>query len=844
MYLGIDLGTSNSAIVGNNNSELKLFKTAEGADVLPSVIYIDKRGHKFVGSRAYDQTVLSPDNVAHGFKRLMGTKSPITIAAAGIIMTPEEASAEIIRTLLAQAATEGGGREINGTIVTIPAAFNQMQSEATIRAATAAGLDRVGLLQEPIAAAMASTAHSKNKSGQFLVYDLGGGTFDLALVQGGAGAVNILAHEGINMLGGRDFDRAIVDSVVRPWLADRFDLPGNLQAEKKYERLIRLARIRAEQAKIELSSKESAAIFVGDEEARASDESGEDMYIEVAITRDHLEALIGDHIDETLVLCRKILKDNNCSHEDIDRIVLIGGPTKMPCIRTRIPQELGIPIDLQTDPMTAVAFGAAIFAESRDWSQGATTRKTARATATTSGPVDIRYDFTARSSDDRTRIRVRPSPAADRKGYEMQIDGLDGWSSGRKEIAADLTIEVALTSRGDNRFRILVFDPKGAPVPQASTEITVTRTNASAAGIPATQTIAIKVRDGSPGQERNALLPVVTKGTLLPASGTMPLRAAHDVKSGGNERIDFELYQRAADVPEPHLNLFIGSFSINGSDITPGLAIRKHDEIIVHWTMDDNGLLNASIEIPRVEQTFTGRFYADTLGHRNFEGEDGQQLANTELEAAEEELVSAESAFGERTAGELEMLQRKLDAQRENLHQAHDADSRRSVTEEARRVRQAISLLRHAPGNRAKTLGQEVAELKAQFDRFARKEASTESIARFDELVGIARTGTARGNEGGFNDAKRALDEMSQIYARELFQQPGYLISLFRTFANERQLTIDKSLFSQHVREGEQAIAANDIDSLRHVIAEMYDNRFAVGGIDRSIEQLAGLMRA
>src|SRR5262245_10501925 len=140
MYLGIDLGTSNSAIAGNAKSDLRLFKTAEGTDVLPSVININKMGHRFVGNRAYQQALLSPENVAQGFKRLMGTNSPITFAASGISMSPEECSTEIIRTLLAQVKTETGEAQIEGAVVTVPAAFNQMQSEATLRAAAASGL--------------------------------------------------------------------------------------------------------------------------------------------------------------------------------------------------------------------------------------------------------------------------------------------------------------------------------------------------------------------------------------------------------------------------------------------------------------------------------------------------------------------------------------------------------------------------------------------------------------------------------------------------------------------------------------------------------------------------------
>ena len=228
--------------------------------MLPSAIYIDKRGRRFYGNRAYDQAVLSPQNTALGFKRLMGTSTPFEFADSGQSLTPEECSAEILRQLLAQAYLESGEQQVTGAIITIPAAFNQMQCEATLRAAHAAGLERVGLLQEPVAAAMAAMMKSEKKSGQFLVYDLGGGTFDLALVQALNGEISILDHEGINMLGGRDFDKAIVNAIVRPWLLANFDLPADLQKHPRYQQVIRIAQLAAEKAKIAISTKDSEII--------------------------------------------------------------------------------------------------------------------------------------------------------------------------------------------------------------------------------------------------------------------------------------------------------------------------------------------------------------------------------------------------------------------------------------------------------------------------------------------------------------------------------------------------------------------------------------------------------
>lgn len=840
MYLGIDLGTSNSAIVGNVKSELRLFKTADGTDVLPSVISINKLGHRFVGNRAYQQALLSPENVAQGFKRLMGTNSPITFAASGVTMSPEECSAEIIRTLLSQVKTESGDTQIEGAVVTIPAAFNQMQSEATLRAAEAAGIDRVGLLQEPIAAAMASISQSRNKNGQFLVYDLGGGTFDVALVQSINGSVNIVAHEGINMLGGRDFDRAIVNSIVRPWLLSHFDLPENFQADSRFQRLIGVARFAAERAKIELSASEKAVIFAGDEEVRVKDGGENDIYLSIDMTRADLEGLIQGQLADSITLCRKVIKDNGYSHEDIDRIVLIGGPSKMPGIRARVPQELGIPADLQTDPMTAVAIGAAIFAESRQWGEGVTKRKASRGSSTVKGKVEIRYDYPARTSEDRARIRVRP--AGDTQGFRLQIDAKDGWSSGIVPITPDLTIEVPLPSRGDNPCRVTVYDASQAPVHESSTILTIVRTHASAAGIPATQTLSVKVVEKVGSGERNVLEPLVTKGTPLPAEGTKRFKAATDVRGGEPTELAIELFQQAEGVPEPELNLFVGSFVINGqSHLERSETLRKGDEIIIKWSMDDNGILNCSIDIPPLSKTFdTGKFYVSAAGHRNFEGEDGAALTDAVIKAAESELLSTQEVVGENGRAALEELRERMLRQRDALTQSADADARRSVTEQARAVRQQLSRLRNAPENRGMLLERELTDSVESFDAVLRENVDPRIAEIFDRQAGTAKL-ALRGNR--LDDAERAIHEMRAMAQREVWSLPSFLVYMFKEFASDRHLATDKALHDRLVKQGEVAVKANDIDTLRHVMAQLASNTFSIGAATSKVAALAGLMR-
>jgi molecular chaperone DnaK len=303
----------------------------------------------------------------------------------------------------------------------------------------------------------------------------------------------------------------------------------------------------------------------------------------------------------------------------------------MPWIRVNVPTELGIPADTSSDPMTAVAVGASIFAESRTWHGAESFRKASRGSSAVSGPVDIRYDYPARTSEDYAKVRLKPDANCDGKGYRLQIDIQTGWTSGMVDVVEGTSVEVPLGILGENRLRVSVFDPSGKVIEAATSTFSITKGYASAAAVPATQTISIKVIEGVFGNERNALEPLVEKGTPLPAKGSTRLRAGRDLKGGDEGHIPCEIYQQAQGVPEPDLNLPVGEFAIKGTDIEAGQSIRKGEDVIFHWKMDDNGILNVSVEIPSIGQIFEkGNFFASVAGHRNFEGESGQELASGE----------------------------------------------------------------------------------------------------------------------------------------------------------------------------------------------------------------------
>ncbi|HUY68747.1 MAG TPA: Hsp70 family protein [Alphaproteobacteria bacterium] len=843
MYLGIDLGTSNSVIAGIEDGKARVFRPADGGEVLPSVIFIDKRGHRLYGRRAHDQGLLAPDSVASGFKRLMGTATPIEIKEAGVTLTPEECSAEIIRQLLGQFATETGKAEkdVIGVVVTIPAAFNQMQSEATLRAAKTAGIARVDLLQEPIAAAMAAMEGAK-RSGQFLVYDLGGGTFDLALVQAINGEVTVVAHQGINMLGGRDFDRMIVNEIVRPWLAATFDLPDNFQRDPQYRKLIRVAQLAAEKAKIELSASEDVRIFASDDEVRLTDQSEMEIYLDVPLARAQFEGLIKDSVMQTIGLIRNTLEENNYKHEDIDRIVFIGGPSRIPLIRQMVSSELGIAADLKTDPMTAVAVGAAYYCESRQWdAANISSPKPKQAEAPAPAEPNLSFAYTARTPDDKTTVTVNL------KGQlpgtrQLQIKGKD-WDSGALPLTDGLTISLPLKETGEHAFEVHVLDESGKALPQHDQKLTVNRLVASTAGIPAAQTVAVKALEHAYGQN-NILLPLVKKGDPLPAEGQAPFKSARALKSHEAGVLNFELFQ--VEYPERvDLNLCVGLFRVSGEDLPGGFVIKEGDAIAFNWRMSDSGILEASVKIGDGKDAIelrAPRFYAPQAGQVSFDGEQGAKFAASILKQGEEEWGDLAAALGPEGGPEVQLLKTRLAEQRDILDEsAGDAEAIRRVTEESRFIRQDIA--RIGKKNRAAMLQRRLGKMTAIFNRVARAHAEKPEQARFDNHATHVQQILDDKEEAGFDDADLHLAEMRDLFFSVAWRDPNYIYTWYKRLLTEPFLFPDKAEYEAMTKEGNGLIEKDDRAAMKELVGRMLNARIALGASDVAGE-LATIVKA
>ena len=343
--IGIDLGTTNSCVCVYEGGEAKVIANAEGGRTTPSVVAF-KNGEMLVGSKAKHQAVINPETIS-SIKRLMGTNEKVK--ANGKSYSPEEVSAMILGDLK-KTAESYLGEDVKEAVITVPAYFNDAQRQATKNAGKIAGLDVKRIINEPTAAALAYGLDKQDKNEKILVYDLGGGTFDVSILELGDGVFEVLSTSGNNHLGGDDFDNKLVDYIIESInKEEKVDLSKDKMAMQRIKEA-------AEQAKKDLSSMTSTQISL----PFIAQVDGAPVNFEMDITRAKFEELTRDLIDSTLEPVRKALKDAKLTKKDIDKVLLVGGSTRIPRVQELIKEELGKEPSKGVNPDEVVAMGAAI----------------------------------------------------------------------------------------------------------------------------------------------------------------------------------------------------------------------------------------------------------------------------------------------------------------------------------------------------------------------------------------------------------------------------------------------------------------------------------------------------
>ncbi len=372
--IGIDLGTTNSCIAVMDGGKPKVIENSEGARTTPSIVAFTKDGERLIGQPAKRQAVTNPDNTIFAVKRLIGRRfeDPMTqkdmslvpyriakgkngdawVNAGGTDYSPSQVSAFILQKMK-ETAEAYLGESVTQAVITVPAYFNDAQRQATKDAGQIAGLEVLRIINEPTAAALAYGL-DKSDGKTIAVYDLGGGTFDISVLEIGDGVFEVKSTNGDTFLGGEDFDAKLVE-----YLADKFKAKEGLDLKNDRLALQRLKEA-AEKAKIELSSAQSTEINLPFITARMEGGATTPLHLVETVTRSDLERLVADLIQRTMEPCRKALADAGIKATDIDEVVLVGGMTRMPKVRDAVKDFFGREPHTGVNPDEVVAMGAAI----------------------------------------------------------------------------------------------------------------------------------------------------------------------------------------------------------------------------------------------------------------------------------------------------------------------------------------------------------------------------------------------------------------------------------------------------------------------------------------------------
>src|SRR3989339_1580867 len=367
--LGIDLGTTNSCMAIMEGGSPKILENKEGNRTTPSIVAINETGERLVGLLAKRQAVINPTNTLFSIKRLIGRRfedaevqrdlktlpfkmkqagAGVKIEMSGKDYTPQEISAMILGKLKAD-AEEKLGEKITEAVITVPAYFDDSQRQATKEAGEIAGLKVLRIINEPTAAALAY-GFDKKKGEQVMVYDLGGGTFDVSVLDVSADTVEVKATNGDTHLGGDDFDRRVID-----WIVDEFRKAEGIDLGKDPLALQRI-KDAAERAKIELSTAQTTEV---NQPFITSDANGP-KHLALTLSRAKLEEIVRDLVEKTLIPVRKALEDAKMDKAAINEIVMVGGMTRMPLVQKMVEEFFGKKPNITVNPDEVVAIGAAV----------------------------------------------------------------------------------------------------------------------------------------------------------------------------------------------------------------------------------------------------------------------------------------------------------------------------------------------------------------------------------------------------------------------------------------------------------------------------------------------------
>jgi molecular chaperone DnaK len=783
----------------------EIIKNSElDADITPSAVYIDKKGITRLGEAAKNRVADAGGDVYLEFKRRMGTDHVYKFKSSGQERKPEDLSAEILKSLKAD-VQQKTGEILESAVITVPAAFELHQCDATRKAAQLAGFKDSPLLQEPVAAALAYGFQTDGKKAYWLVYDFGGGTFDAAIIKAEEGSIHVVNHGGDNFLGGSDIDWAIIEQLLVPRLLQEYELDDFSRANagvggKWFKPFAKLKRA-AERAKIELSRLDKTTII----DVKFDSGDGEEIDFECELTQQDLIRVVEPIIHRSVEIAKRVLHEKNLPKESVERVILVGGPTKAPYFREILKTSLGIPLDISVDPLTVVAKGAAVFAGTQKPAAGPKV-------APVQGEfnVDLKHKPVGLDSAPIVGGTVSGASARDFTGFTIElVNSKTQWRSGKIPLRADGVFMTNLHAEKGERhvFLIELLDSTGRKQKITPDNLTYT-IGAVVEEQPLINSMGIALAN-------NEYDKLFEKGRGLPLKATRDYRTIHSIRQGQTgELIKIPIIEGENELADR--NRHIDDLYIEGKNIRRDLPAGTEVEITLR--MDESRIITVTAYIPLLDEEISKKI---ELKKKNPNAQFLQEDFDAEMSRFREAKAKAAKTGAGSAEGLIDDMEDSplLQEVKDGLTAAKgDADAANKC--EKRLLELKLKLDEAANALEWPALVAEAKDWLKYLSLVIEKHGTQQQIQRAEELKTqineIIRDHKAE-------RLRKRIEQVASLYYEVVMAQAGWWVNQFQMMEKQQDKMTDQPRAARLLDQGRDCLSRNNTAGLQSVVRQLWE---------------------
>lgn len=805
--IGIDLGTTNSEIAVNKGTEIEIINNPRGDLYTPSVFGINKRGNEVVGKDAYVQLFNKAikdevDNYRAEIKRAMGTGEKIHFPRNNKDYTPEQISSEILKSLKNDVLVRYPNMSTLGVVITVPAFFDTVQSEATKRAGKLAGFEHIVLLQEPIAAAIAF-GFSNAKNENWLVYDLGGGTFDVALISSKDGMLQVIEHGGDNLLGGKDIDTLIVERVIKPKLLEKYSFTDFYKNNPKYFAVFSRLKVIAEEAKIKLSTFLDVDVELFDLDL--VDDKGKEVELYFKFKRTEFEKMIAPIVDNTITFTKEVINRSKIKVESISKVILVGAQTQTPYIKFKVEKELGIPVDSSVNPFTVVAKGAAIYALGQRIPQEIL--DTVR--PVNSDEVRLTLNYEAMTSENEQLI-TGTLEIKNSANYYIKISSESGFYNSEKIKINNqsFAVYVLLEQNKTNLYWIYLLDEQGNNIKIYPNSFSITH-GISIMGAPIPHTIGVIYSiqtTAKNGGWVDTCEPFFERSSIPPLKVTKKFKTIKQVTKGTDTILPIIVYE--GDHQEPNLNQEVTRIGIKGSQLP--INIQKGEDVEITISISESRELDVEVYLPVADLALNARIDM-------YSKEIKTAALATELNHVKEDINEIKEALNPEEKAKLDELVKEIEG---NINDNSDTDSKQKAQRDLINVKSTVNKLKESTAfSRLKERYEGILqESKKQLSSVKDGDEKNELTSLLSKIETAAKQQILSKNEKGM---EQIISQLEAFEHKVRTLSPVFWMSVLFYLESIRDSLTDQKQANQLFADVQEALNDDNFVSLKNTVIEL-----------------------